>query len=482
MLKLPCGASNGSGCFGLLVAVGLSLSSGELFAAERETMHPADTGAALVNPDRGWVLHYYDNSLSNYGSKLASSDTVDDLPGLSVVYLRLAWSYLEPEEGRFDWSMVDGPAQRWIAKGKKVAFRFTASEGSPAYATPEWVAKAGAKGHRFRGGKGIDETGPAWEPDFEDPVFLEKLDHFLAAAAARYDGDPSVAFIDVGSFGIWGEGHTYWSTKLPYSTAAIRKHVDLHLKHFHHTLLAANDDFASHGRGRESVLDALERGLTLRDDSILVEAGEAAYHSAALAQGVWQKRPVILESEHYGPSKRRGCWGDGSKYLEAVEAYHASYASIHWWPREFLAENRELVDRINRRLGYRLQITKASWPKQITVGQSANLSYSVRNAGVAPCYPGGHTAFTLKGTDGGIGAVFTDEQFDVRSLAPAAPDQAKPTERQLSVVIPANLKPGLYSLHVSVGTRVGTPAIALPLESEDGQHRYRLGQLHLVEP
>src|SRR5512142_3287446 len=234
-----------------LLWLSLLALSGSLLAAEPETVHPADSGAAWVNPDMGWVLHFYDNSLSNYGSKLAPLDTVDDFPGLSVVYLRLAWSYLEPDEGRFDWSIVDGPAQRWIAKDKKVAFRFTASEGSPAYATPEWVAKAGAKGHRFRVGKGIGDTGTAWEPDFEDPVLLEKLDHFLAAAAARYDGDPSVAFIDVGSFGIWGEGHTYWSTKLPYRAATIRKHVDLHQKHFHHTLLAADDDIASHGGGTE---------------------------------------------------------------------------------------------------------------------------------------------------------------------------------------------------------------------------------------
>ena len=214
MPKWPCIGLKRSGCFGWVLAVGWSLLAGGPVDAERETVKPADTGAALVNPDMGWVLHFYDNSLSNYGSKLAPSDTVEDFPGLSVVYLRLAWSYIEPEEGRFDWSMVDAPAQRWIAKGKKVAFRFTASEGSPAYATPEWVAKAGAKGHHFRGGKGIDEAGAAWEPDVEDPVFLEKLDQFLAAAAARYDGDPNVAFIDVGSFGIWGEGHTYWSTKL----------------------------------------------------------------------------------------------------------------------------------------------------------------------------------------------------------------------------------------------------------------------------
>lgn len=201
-----------------LIAAGWATTF-ELASAEqnRTVVHPQDTGAALVNPGMGWVLHYYDNSLTNYGPKLAPSDTVDDFPGLSVVYLRLAWAYLEPEEGEFNWSIVDTPAQRWIAKGKKVAFRFSCTEsGEPAYATPQWVERAGAKGHHFEPGKGIDATSPLWEPDYDDPIFLEKLDHFLAAAAARYDENPEVAFVDVGSFGVWGEGHTFWSTKIPY--------------------------------------------------------------------------------------------------------------------------------------------------------------------------------------------------------------------------------------------------------------------------
>ena len=83
------------------------------------------------------------------------------------------------------------------------------------YATPEWVQAAGAKGYNFTVGKGVDENGPFWEPDYNDPVFLEKLDHFLGAMARRYDGNPNVAFIDVGSFGVWGEGHTWASRSCP---------------------------------------------------------------------------------------------------------------------------------------------------------------------------------------------------------------------------------------------------------------------------
>ncbi|MBM4157032.1 MAG: hypothetical protein FJ221_18705, partial [Lentisphaerae bacterium] len=119
----PCGAADSPG------------------GAERVTVRPADTGAALVNPDMGWTLMFYSNVPQNYGSKLEPADTVDDWPGLSTVYLRIPWAFVEPEEGRFNWAVLDTPAQRWIAKGKRVAFRITCSENWTPFATPEWVRK-----------------------------------------------------------------------------------------------------------------------------------------------------------------------------------------------------------------------------------------------------------------------------------------------------------------------------------------------------
>jgi hypothetical protein len=457
-------------------------------------VRPVDPGTALDNPGMGWVFHYYDNGIRNYGSRLEPSDTVDEFPGLTVVYLRLAWSYLEPEEGRFNWSVVDTPAQRWIAKGKKVALRFTTSEtGQQIYATPEWVKKAGAQGTFTRNRQVVTEGG-VWEPNFDDPVFLEKLEHFLAAAGRRYDGNPNIAFVDVGTLGVWGEGHSFATTLKQYPRATVIKHIDLHLKYFPHTLLNVNDDFAGPESGDRPEPDATglrapgdpgrvdygrEKGMTLRDDSILVQAGDRAYFHANMAKAFWSDRPVILESEHYGPSVKRGAWQDGSRYLDAVEDYHASYASIHWWPREFLQENRALIDRMNRRLGYRIQLVEASWPKSAALTSGFRFTASWRNGGVAPCLPGGHPAITLKDRDGGIAGVFVDESFDVKALGVGPPEQA-PVQRQAAgFSFPPGLKPAVYDVYVSVGARDGTPVLALPLPDGDSQRRYRLGTLRV---
>lgn len=449
------------------------------------TVRPQDTGAALVNPGMGWTMHFYSNIPANYGSKLAPSDTLEDFPGLSTVYLRIPWAYLEPEEGVFNWALVDTPAQRWISQGKRVAFRFTCSENWIKFATPEWVKAAGARGTFYEFGKGPVATGGCWDPDFGDPIFLAKLGKFLSAAAARYNGNPSVAFIDVGTYGMWGEGHTHMSSQVPpdRELEIVKKHIDLHVRLFDRTQLCISDDVVGHdkpGAHFPATDYALSKGVSLRDDSILVQPPPRSWYHDEMAQAFWPTLPVILEHEHYGGSKERGAWGDGSLLAKAVEDYHASYMSIHWWPRVELEENRALIDRINRRMGYRLQLREASWPEEVLVGQRFAVTLRWANAGVAPCYGGGHAAITLKDAQGGLVAVLVDDGLDMRSLKVGPDGQAPETTHAfrpaVGLVAPTTLA-GTYDLYLSVGKLDGTPQIALPLPGDDGRRRYRLGRI-----
>ena len=470
----------------LLALVILGVYAVPAAAQERITVRPADTGEVLVNPGMGWVLYYYDNGLEKYGAKLAPSDTVEDFPGLSVAYFRLPWALIEPREGRFDWSILDIPAQRWILKGKRVAFRF--SYTGPG-AAPRWHERAGAKGHIARVG-----TGEGWEPDLNDPVFLDRLDRFLAAAAARYERNPDVAFIDMGAS----------KTERAHPPETVFRHIDLYRKHFQTTLLAATGDFlhqdtgpicwsgtkscppgveakamSEFSRAATAVRYATNEGLTYRVDGMPVQSGPGAY---PFQSDMWDfhQVPTIIETEPYDAARARGAWGDGSPLLGAVEAYHASYASIRWYPREFFKENAPLVERINRRLGYRLQLTEVSWPAEVSTSGEFRAGYEWRNAGVAMCLPGGYPALTLKDSAGGIVAVWVDRDFDVRLLPVGAAGKAPAVAHAASFRFPPFVAPGNYDIYVSVGTRTGTPKIALPLAGDDGQHRYKLGTVRVA--
>ncbi len=87
--------------------------------------------------------------------------------------------------------------------------------------------------------------------------------------------------------------------------------------------------------------------------------------------------------------EERGSW-DKNLLVKSVEDYHASFMSIHWWPRILLEENRDAIDRINRRIGYRLQVSGISWPESVKMGEPLEIRSAWSNAGVAPCYRGGH--------------------------------------------------------------------------------------------
>ena len=468
----------------LFATFALTTASGQTIA-----VCPSDNGKALVNPDMGWTMHFYSNVPSNYGSQLEPEDVLEDFPGLSTVYLRLPWAFIEPEENHFNWEWLDTPAQRWISNGKKIALRITATENWTLSGTPDWVFQAGAKYYT------VDNYR---EPEYDDSVFLAKVEHFVSRMAERYDGNPNVAFIDIGHFGMWGEGHTEVTTPRHHHEWGFetqKKIIDIYCRHFKQTLLCISDDFAGHNKPglHFPVIDyALSKGVSLRDDSILVQPAPNCWYHSEMASLFWPLKPVVLEHEHYGGSVQRGAW-DKELLLKAIEDYHASYMSIHWWPRVELEANRDIIQRINQRMGYRIQLATVEWPQTVKKNEPFQIRATWKNAGVAPCYPGGHPCFTLKNSRGGIVSVLVDSAFNVRNLPVAAPGEAVGTIRTTQhVVAPAftnsfgtftrSCKAGTYQLFFSVGAEDGTPWLELPYDQSDGQKRYLLGQIIVSEP
>ena len=261
-------------------------------------------------------------------------------------------------------------------------------------------------------------------------------------------------------------------------------------------MLCISDDVAGASKpGRHFPITdyALSKGVTLRDDSIMVQPPPNSWYHSEMAQEFWPRLPVILEHEHYGASKQRGAWGDGSLLLKAVEEYHASYMSIHWWPREFLNENREIINNVNKRIGYRFQLHQIKIPESIAIGETFTFETQWANAGVAPLYKGGFLALTLKDEKEGIASVNVDDSFDFSSLKPSSTainyDTVTVSSKfvigrkfvdKQGVFKPA-IKPGHYDAFISIGLADGTPKIALPLDDEDGNRRYKIGKIYLNE-
>ena len=69
--------------------------------------------------------------------------------------------------------------------------------------------------------------------------------------AERYDGNPQIEFLDIGSYGIWGE----WHTKHPQPWPVRKQIIDMYLNGFRKTPLASMSDDA------EALAYALANGL-----------------------------------------------------------------------------------------------------------------------------------------------------------------------------------------------------------------------------
>lgn len=428
----------------------------------------ADAETALDNPDKGWYIHYYDNELTKYGNGLMPEDIEGQIKSLDHVYLRLAWSYLEPKEGKFDWDVIDKVIDPWTAAGYKVSFRISCREFydpknpnmKQYYATPKWVKDAGAKGSDIENG---------WVPDYSDPIFLEKLYNFHKAFAERYDSNPMVIYTDVGSLGIWGEGHTFYGDGQEWTLETVKKHCDIYFKNYKNTQVVVSDDLINALTSADDRLELVrylaENGGTVRDDSIgvtwQVNNFKNSVQSPEYFDAMYKNHPTILENEHYSINVENGVWDNGKVLEAAIVTCHATYAGFHGDTLQWLSENRENAGRISNKMGYWYFIDSLS---EKSDGDNLTVGLTLRNNGACHAYNRYHTAIILTDKNG------TSTEFEMSSLdnTTVMADKSETFTETFDI---SKLSSGKYTLSVRMYNDSGrTIELALKNKNDDGSY------------
>ena len=450
----------------------------------------ADAKTPLANPDKGWYLHYYDNGTGNYGNHKSAGWTLDYMRYLNHIYIRLPWNTIEPTEGGFQWALVDSVVDDFAEFGVGVSFRITCKEGGSycPYATPKWVRQAGAEG------KDLDDG--SWEPNYGDEIFLEKLENFHKAFAAHYANNPNVRYIDVGSFGDYGEGQTSSGSKRSFSWAIIQKHFDIYAKYYPSTMICVSDDFIGSGnvtglgvKGQAMRDYVAEHGWTWRDDSICVNWFMQNYgdtdsvRSQFLFDETWERAPIVMELEHYkvviDTTYHDDNWKGGSVFKAACRRTHATYAGWHGFINDFMVgDNIAFANEMANLLGYWYFLDKMDVARS---GSQLTCKFNWRNEGFAKAYNVYDLDLILTDANG-KDTVFNLNGFDNTKIMPKDSENenaAAPALTTSHTVDLGDLASGEYVLSIRMHKGDTPVLLALDKEYKGEDGRYPIARVTL---
>lgn len=409
----------------------------------------SDDKTVLSNPHKGWFWHYIDNGMARgaYRDDIDINDELHDFPGLNHLYLRFDWGDVEREKGVYDFSYLDETMALWGARGYTFSLRVCTYEGSRDmnHATPAYVFEEGARCFDLPKGR--------LQPDYSDPIFLFYLEKFMSVLGEKYNGDPRVELIDIGTYGTWGEGHTVEGDSVIYPMEVVKKHFDLHSKYFPDTFILCNDDhlIGRMANGQSEVQEMLDyaasRGFGLQDDSICCDgyAQDCGYDTMRAPwafERLSEYAPSCIEFAHYCyilPDRAEN-FRQGFTIIEALKNSRATFAGFHTYPRKWLAEQKYLTEYCANRLGYWYFLTGAVVPS-LTPTSHNIITLDLCNRGWAKAYHRFSLFFIFKNDSG---EYRVDVDFDNRLLTP---------DKSVSVPLRVDLRgvpSGSYDLYVGM--------------------------------
>ncbi len=320
-----------------------------------------DTGEVLLNPGKGWVL--YNNKESNKYNDI-----------VNIGYTRIDWCDVEKSEGEYNWDIIDQRIKVYENKGKKYSFGIlcASSSSKSEYVTPKWVFDAGAKYYTYYNKENeIEQKIPIWT----DKIFLSKLNDFIQALAQRYDGNKNIAFIDIRSYGNFGEQHlgTIGGEYIS-SDVLINSYLKPYRDAFSKTLLVSP---CGEKRYEEAYRWGVENGISLRRDGIFKWSDGS---ECAMAYG---KAPTVFEyTADYNWMKKNNYWS----YDNLIQYINNGKPSYLQFDPNMYNENKEFCKYIANKIGYYFKFKQANYTNTIKTTENNDITLTFTNEGVAPLY------------------------------------------------------------------------------------------------
>ena len=369
------------------------------------TVYPQISDDIIINPYRGYTFY---GTSTQTGDSLIGSSEIKNL--FSTIVCRPLWSDIEYEEGKYDWSKVDNALALAEEYGIQVGLGFQAAynnkgsmNGQKAanvikQASPLWLFDECGCSYTVTYYDGDNAAGrvTAKVPVWDDPVYIDKMGNFINAFLERYNGNPYIAYVDMRTYGNWGEWHVGAldgpedgedDDSKPIGLEAMKKHIDLWRNSKIPTVMLGGEEQAVQ-YARETLdcgvrLDGLlnpndsnthKRMIDYKDQALLVgEWIEPVYNTVNGAkkwEGITQYLPVLFE---------RTMQETGISIMSM--ANHSNQV--------FYNEYSDLVEYWANKMGYRFRAVKIEYPTALTEG---NFKLTLKNDGSTRMFNGSNIA------------------------------------------------------------------------------------------
>jgi autotransporter-associated beta strand protein len=343
------------------------------------TLQPYLDNTLLINPGKGYV---------DYDPAPTSADAAltDQFMGLG--FERVNWCDIEPTEGNIQWSVLDSLISAYAQHGLKVSFGVINTNPSTTYATPQWVFQSGSNPVTHTvypaGATPMTVNNPIYSSpaqivvpsSWSDPVYLARMQEFIAAFGAHYNGNPNIAEIQMLNYGLWGERNGVFAAGMTAATNdnLANNYWNPYFQAFPNTQVSvSNYDAFSLSKGAGTFICYIMSGTF------------AGVSNASSILSFYPSHPIRME--YYG-----GCqqYYRGSALDELLIWITSGRPSYIPFDGDIYAANPNASQMVGNLVGYHFVIQQAVIPKTITANVSYPLSFTWYNDGVAP--------LTLSGT------------------------------------------------------------------------------------
>lgn len=232
-----------------------------------------------------------------------------------------------------------------------------------------------------------------------DPAFPERVTAFVEKLGQAWDNDPRVAYVEMGIIGEWGEHHdpdisTYW----PPHDEPEHVHNRTWIEGIEKTL---GDAFTKAFKNKKVMVryayEFKDYEFGIYWDSWSIDEEIDRGYNEMLALGDRWKTQVIGGEITWGWGSLRlkglkgleGCLADDftrTLVIEQVRNLHCNHLGGVTWADFNNEEFLEHLALVQKAMGYRYVLDKASYPERIDNGRKWKIDFSLVNTGSSPFY------------------------------------------------------------------------------------------------